>query len=194
MSISTAGSRQAALSLHAMSDHDRTWVLGALKPDQRARLQTLLAELRELGIPSDPAPAATTGPVSGGKDAMADTVPQLDMLNPRDVQILSEILRREPPAMVANVLWIREWAWHSAFMAQLSGAQRVRIHDALRQLQRDNQTERSAWLQSTILKKLTDCLAVRREAIACNETVAEPAVYKRLLRRWRHKLVRGARR
>ena len=48
-----AGPRKAALLLHAMPAESRLWVLAQLPPAQSEKLQDLLGELRELGIPAD---------------------------------------------------------------------------------------------------------------------------------------------
>jgi 7-keto-8-aminopelargonate synthetase-like enzyme len=47
--------RLAALTLHAMAQQDRQWVLGRLAQHERQHLESLLVELIELGFPQDPA-------------------------------------------------------------------------------------------------------------------------------------------
>jgi hypothetical protein len=45
--------RLAALTLHALAEHDRQWILAQVTPAQREELRSLLSELKSLGIPSD---------------------------------------------------------------------------------------------------------------------------------------------
>ena len=47
------GTRRAALTLHALEQSDRAWLLGQLGPGQRELLAPLLADLESLGIPRD---------------------------------------------------------------------------------------------------------------------------------------------
>lgn len=47
------GLRKAALALHALAHQDRQWLLNALPEAQRAELEPLLNELRELALPPD---------------------------------------------------------------------------------------------------------------------------------------------
>lgn len=45
--------RLAALTLHALAEADRLWILGQVSAAQRQALQALLLELEDLGIPRD---------------------------------------------------------------------------------------------------------------------------------------------
>jgi len=49
----SAGLRRAALALHALRMEDREWLMQRLSPTQRKALDSLLVELKELGIPPD---------------------------------------------------------------------------------------------------------------------------------------------
>lgn len=71
----SAGRRRAALTLHALTAHDREWLLAQLPADHREELRGLLAELSELGIPADGdvirAALAEAAPASAMPDAKA---------------------------------------------------------------------------------------------------------------------------
>jgi len=50
------GRRRTALALHGLATADREWLLAQLPATERDGLDTLLRELRELGIPPEPLP------------------------------------------------------------------------------------------------------------------------------------------
>jgi hypothetical protein len=119
--------RRAALLLHAMAPGDRDWMLAQLPAAGRARLQGLLGELAELGIPRDP---ALLKQVAGGEVPAAE--PTLDV--PRgepgceapsavvaaaDPARLAVALREEPVDLVAALLAARDWTWRDAFVRQI---------------------------------------------------------------------------
>ena len=93
--------RQAALLLHALAPQDCAWLLAELEPAQRASAQRLLAELRELGIPSDHAllqPVVDTAPAPQAATA------RLAALSDPELDALASALAKEPPALVAALV------------------------------------------------------------------------------------------
>ncbi|WP_155520903.1 hypothetical protein [Ralstonia solanacearum] len=146
--------RSAALLLHALAAVDREWVLQKLRPSDRARLRPMLEELREMGIPADPAivehtlgamPFLVAGPgdrsvsVSGRGQtrfsaAVADLIARLNQVDP---VALAEVLRSEPPRAIAHVLLITDWPWRAAVMARFGPSVRSRIETALADLEKD---------------------------------------------------------
>ncbi|MTW06370.1 hypothetical protein, partial [Pseudoduganella ginsengisoli] len=98
-----AAHRRSALLLHGLAGHDRDWVLAQLPPSDRAVLESHLAELRELGIPADP---ALLPPVEGAGAAMP---------------------AGEPAWMMRQLLAQGPAAWRGAWLATLSPGQRERV-------------------------------------------------------------------
>lgn len=105
--------RRAALSMHALDDVDRDWILAALPSAERDRLSPLLGELRELGIPAQAVPPATW------VDAQAGTMDSLSALQEEDVIRLAELLRGEPPVIVETLLAAQPWPWRGRVLALL---------------------------------------------------------------------------
>jgi hypothetical protein len=93
--------RQAALTLHAMTDIDREWVLNALDASQRSALEPLLRELREIGMPSDTSlltrPSHAVRPLA----QPYPSAPSLSILDRRQLGAMRALLREEPAAISA---------------------------------------------------------------------------------------------
>lgn len=119
--------RRAALLLHAMAPVDRDWVLAQLPASGRMRLETLLRELVELGIPNDPAllkqvaaagmPAAE--PTLEGPLDEPGAEPPFAAVAAADPARLAVVLRDEPVDLVAMLLAAGDWTWRDAFMRQI---------------------------------------------------------------------------
>lgn len=117
--MSQEGLRRAALSLHGLAEQDRSWVLAALRPEQRAMLQPMLAELRELGIPAD---AALHGTLLDGPARVLDA---------QDLAALAGVLREEPPKLGAILLRLGGTAQAPALQSALLAAARRRLASEL---------------------------------------------------------------
>lgn len=111
-------SRQAALLVHALDDADRSWVLSQLPAPQQERMQSLLSELGELGIPED------RGLVEAALSAKPKTSPM-----PTDdegfvcavaAHEVVHALRAEPTAFVRKLLGCRDWPWAAAVAQELA--------------------------------------------------------------------------
>ncbi len=134
--------RRAALLVHAMERPDRDWVLGQLAPDERDQLATMLAELRELGIPAErellkqavaempPASQHAQAADPPRENAPSDTTSPQAMLRRADPALIARALRAEPPALVAAVLALEPWPWREAVLAQL-GVKRAEVGELL---------------------------------------------------------------
>ncbi|USX18343.1 hypothetical protein NHH82_21030 [Oxalobacteraceae bacterium OTU3REALA1] len=136
MSTADHGRRQAALTLHAMTAADRRWLLSQLEAAQRAPLETLLAELAELGIPADPAllqqalrDGGTPAGVHGAPDADAERA-----LRQADPARLAQLLQHEPDRLVARLLLAADWPWQADMLAHCDVRQRQRVVASLHQL------------------------------------------------------------
>lgn len=121
--------RKAALTLHALADGDRAWLLERLPAAHRQSLEYLLQELSNLGIPPDSrllehaiAAARDSGPVPSARAT-------LDVLTPDRMQML---LRGEPAGLVARVLALQPWTWSEAFLRGLDASERRRVGEAAR--------------------------------------------------------------
>ncbi len=120
--------RRAALTLHGLSATDRQWVLGQLRPVQRAELEALLAELVELGIPSDPAL------VEAALQHPHGTEPSLSMPPPAPIdsspQVLAELFRHEPDVLLGLYLDTLETSGVEQVLRQLPSERVVRLRGA----------------------------------------------------------------
>lgn len=120
----TAGARQAALLLHAMSPIDRAWMLDAMPARERETLQALLAELAALGIASDPALIAdATMPLSDEDMLLSLAGDRLDAV--------IRALRSEPIALILSWLRLADWPWREDLLCALEPGQRSRVQAML---------------------------------------------------------------
>lgn len=138
-----SAARQAALLLHAMPHADRVWVLGQLPAGQRSQLSTLVEELQQLGIPQDPGLidlAVASGqanelqsaplPITAEEiDALALERQFLEHLDAQGRMALSNLLRTEPPILVARFLALGQWPWKDAVLGQLGAVKRRQVEE-----------------------------------------------------------------
>lgn len=92
--------RLAALTLHALAEDDRLWILGQVSAAQRQALQALLLELEDLGIPRDRSlvEAALAPAVENELPMQAGSALRVPP------QRMAEWLRGEPVIIVARCL------------------------------------------------------------------------------------------
>lgn len=145
-----ASVRRAALALHALGGADRAWVLGQLPPDQRERLQPLLRELADLGIPADRSlladvldaqpkalhPSRVDAPADdheSGQDGFARKRAALSRL---EAGRMAALLQTEPAGLIAQLLHAHAWPWRQAVLEQLGAVKRRRVEEALDGLRR----------------------------------------------------------
>jgi hypothetical protein len=118
--------RQAALTLHALPDGDRRWILEALGPGRRHRLEPLLLELQTLGIPRDP------GLVPREPSAPAGTTsrrPWPQALEAEEITALENALAVEPVAVTRMLLSIEDWSWAPRLLQGLDPARREAVQE-----------------------------------------------------------------
>lgn len=127
----SGGARHAALLLHAMAPVDRTWVLDALPPAERAGLLRLLAELEALGIERDPALIAhatsNAPPVDALQSMPMSGEARLRALDEAQVGEFIRIMRTESAELIAEWLRLAEWPWRENLLAALEPGQRRKV-------------------------------------------------------------------
>ncbi len=166
--------RSAALLLHALSEADRHWLLQRLRPEESAVLRPMLTELRQMGMPadrsmvsaalrgvsfldaSDSRPgadstrSATSGTLPGNTDA--DRIVWLKQSAPA---ALAEVLRAEPPKVIAHVLLLADWPWRAQLLTCMGAPLRGRVEAAVAELRCDAARVRAASaLQASLLKQV----------------------------------------
>lgn len=120
--------RRAALLLHTVSPEDRRWLLEQLPPVERAELESLVAELRAIGIP--PAPelledlSAVTPMPASGRGATTG-------LDAADPDAVLAVIAGEPVEFVARLLAMSSWRWGSEVLARIPAPRRQQVQDAL---------------------------------------------------------------
>ena len=133
----SSNARQAALTLHAMAPHDAGWLLQQLPAIESAELQSLLEELRDLGIPSDPrlldelrqGDAEPRGPAPADC-AHSDELPVEALMHELDTaraDLLLPILKSEPVALLAFLLSLKSWSWAESLLAALETHRRLSL-------------------------------------------------------------------
>jgi hypothetical protein len=132
--------RRAALLLHALPAADREWLLAELPDGARATLRGLVAELEELGIPSDHAlvqevvdGSRATGGAATSAPPAAPARPdgRLDALCAAAPTLVSHALRDEPAGLVATLLRVHDFPWREAVLARLDPVRRRDVEERL---------------------------------------------------------------
>lgn len=125
------GAHRAALLVHGMGAEDRAWVLTRLPLEERAVVELLLRELKELGISSE-VPAAALAPAAfqgaSNQNSEAGSAPadglDADRTDAVDPDRALVILAGSSPALAAAVLGCAAWPWRSGALARLDPAVR----------------------------------------------------------------------
>lgn len=99
----STAARQAALTVHALSDADRKWLLDALPAHEREQLSALVEELRALGIPQD---SALVGEIASSRPPGTGQGEWPSALDAAGTQALAAVLRGEPPELRRTALAI----------------------------------------------------------------------------------------
>lgn len=126
--MTTAGPghfRKAALALHGLSRRDQAWLLRRLLPSVRAPLQSMLGQLRKLGIapglrPDDSAlPPAT-------ENAALDAA-QVALVDAAVVGRVAAVMAFQAEQLQAVLLNLHPWRWRAEYWDGLSTFQRSRM-------------------------------------------------------------------
>lgn len=149
--------RRAALTLHALAEPDRDWVLRRLGTSQQRQVQEHLGELAALGLAAD----ASLVEQALRQGASAPEPQWRNVLHACDAQHLLDALRGEPATLVARVLNNGPWPWEKAFLAGLDKLQRARVAKCRVQ---DMPTSRE--LDEALLRALAARLALPPSATA----------------------------
>jgi hypothetical protein len=135
--------RQAALLLHAMPMSDRAWLLEQLPREQRLQLTPLVEELQELGIPQDRVLVEQTlaaqehgqsdmdGPPVDArvKAPLPDSQRLLAQLDSAGCSELADVLRDEPPMLIARLLLLGPWPWEHELLGHFGVIKRRQIEE-----------------------------------------------------------------
>lgn len=169
-----SGPRRAALLLHAMPTADRQWILGTLEPAERVRLEAMLEELRSLGIA--PAPAFIEALVNSNDGPAAPFRPQ-DV----DADVVHDVLRDEPDALIVRLLAPAPAAWRRAVIDEFDASRR----NALRACVAGPSTapqESPCRLDEELSRQLQARLGARMDEVAARRT--RWSAWTRRLRKW----------
>lgn len=139
--------RRAALTLHALSDGDREWMLDSLAPRERQSLEPLLADLRALGIPRDPS-LVPSGPAD---ESHRRSWPEA--LDARELAALERVLAAEPVAVTRVLLAMQPWPWATQLLGNMDASRREAVQCP------DRRRPTTARLQAAILQALQGCAA-----------------------------------
>ena len=162
----SSNARQAALTLYAMAPHDAAWLLQQLPAIEAAELQSLLEELRDLGIPSDPrlldelhqGDAAPREPAPADyahiDELSVDTL--VHTLDTARVDLLLPVLKPEPVALLAFLLSLKSWSWADSLLAALETHRRLSLRLQFDSLNAGAATvpTHAAQLQLALLRRL----------------------------------------
>ena len=117
--------RRAALLAHALPATDRAWLLSELRPDQREVISGLLGELRSMRVPPDPELVRELLEAEN----LSNHEQYLQQLGADGLARLVQLLRAEPPVLVARFLQARSWPWQDAVLRQLDPQVAVSIRE-----------------------------------------------------------------
>jgi hypothetical protein len=186
--------RRAAIALHGTGQADQAWLLAQLAPDERATLESMLADLATLGLPSDrraveellsgipPAPARTPGAANDEQDS--------EPLRVQAAQAWGRMLEGEPDLLAAHALFQMPAAQRGKYLRSLSDQKQRRVQailDTKYALARATDAEAMA-------PKLTEALARQLAAppAPSAERAARVSLWRRLAELWRSPRARGA--
>jgi hypothetical protein len=130
-----SGHRQSALLLHELDEEDRQWLVEQIPNADRSILKELLGELQSLRIPTDGnlLERVKAMRVDESKNAPAQPAAPGDTIRHASVQLMSDLLEREPVWLLAVILGIEGWPWREQFLTQLEPMRRDAVRAAMRE-------------------------------------------------------------
>lgn len=136
--------RRAAIVAHSLSAEDQGWLFAQMEPTALHQLKVLLAELVQLGVPTDRrlleqalVAADSGGYVQASQVVKSRTPPgrsNLDFfigLDAGSEGSLVTVLRQEPALLIARFLRIRAWSWKQKVLDGLPALLRQQVVDLL---------------------------------------------------------------
>jgi Mg/Co/Ni transporter MgtE len=124
MSAELLHARRAALLLHGLDAPVRTAVLARLRPEEFARVRSLLDELAELGVPR-----------SLGEELSAAAFSALERVARMRPQDIASTLQHCSVATAACLLEARKWPWREAVLDYLPEQRRAAIRLSMQSTQ-----------------------------------------------------------
>lgn len=157
--------RRAALILHALQPGDREWMLTQLDPQQRSGLRSLLAELAELGVVSDP---LLVREAVGHEALLANDEPvsTIAAIAAAPAHAAATVLAGEPAAVVAVALSLHEWPWHGALLDTLGNAKRAHVESLIAKRTTQERHDVGHALRGAMLEELEQRLNETRQQVA----------------------------
>jgi hypothetical protein len=160
--------RRSALALHALHSSDREWMLSRLDARERASIEPLLAELRELGIPAigldvampaeekrEDSPACARDVLHGAKPAR-----------------MARLLRTEPDPIVVRLLAVEDWPWRGEVIRGMPRSRRRRIEAGIAAVKAEG---RGASLAAALVESAARRMAPAREGNSLARRVIDRA-------------------
>ena len=130
--MSVAGAdrfRMAALVLYGLAPRDQAWLLRRLSAAVRTPLQSMLGELRALGIAPGMVPDGKVPPAVAENPAL-DTA-GVALVDAASAGRVGDVLARQPEQLQAVLFNMRPWRWRADYWAGLSPFQRSRLAELL---------------------------------------------------------------
>lgn len=160
--------RRAALTLHALPEADRAWLLRRLDPRQQLLLAEHLTELQSLGIPADR--ALVEQALQSNSDEDADPVWRRS-LSACSGDAIHKVLSAEPASLIARVLSAARWPWERDVWERFTIEQRSAI-DRCRQQTQARSHDLDEWLCGQIALRCTELKTAGMAIVASRPDVA----------------------
>ena len=147
----TDTAKRAALALHALSLEDREWALGRLEHNERALLRDYLAELEDLGFPSDALEFALE---EHAEEPAAGVDPVVEIIDSAAPHLVHRIMRDEQLSTLALVMDYYPWRWRDRVLRLLGRPK----SNAIRQMiEQDGRTAADVVCR-TVIEALADVI------------------------------------
>jgi hypothetical protein len=117
--------RRAALTVHALDPEDRAWMLAQLQPQQRAAIEPLLEELRDLGIRPE---RRALEQIQDETASLATAGGRLTRLDRKEIRQLARVLEQEAPEVARALLTAGEPTWRGTLMKEFAPGFAVRVN------------------------------------------------------------------
>jgi hypothetical protein len=121
------GMRKAALTLAALRDEDRDWMLARLPREERRAMRRLVREVAALGITIDAQTLRELTEPAAGPPGGAASERRLHSARAAE---LHGLLESEPEALIAAVLRAGAWPWRRDLLESLGPERRRRVEAA----------------------------------------------------------------